>query len=512
MDSRTLPRRRSEGRLPVRPAACRGTFLSPLLLGLFIAVPLAGFARPAAAEPLAEIGSSFDDAGRALNNQLGEWFGDKPHKTTRPARRQAMPARAPLPPPRPAQVGEAASNEEGAKPAEKATPPASESATARTTPKDTAPVTAKPVDRAKAQAAPAEPAQEKQARNKPAQEPSAQGAPAPAPPVTAAATSPPPKATPVKPAKPARVATAPLPPPSPERRMAAAPAPPPAEPAPGTADPQHDASAALDEEPVEAPMPLATPEATAKPSATPSARSSVKLAASAPLPPARPAEVPPAADGARVAALTPDSAPQAEGAAPKTPAIPTVCPELSNGDLGEFTPVTVTATNPLCTVDRAVSLSAVRMKDGRLVKLEPAATLRCEMAASVAHWLREQVDPAVATLGAPLDTVLVAASQQCRPRNRVAGAKISEHGRGNAMDTRGYQLSDGRVFVIGPGKGKEETMPQAFQEILKASACTDFTTILGPGSDGYHEHHLHVDRAERRSGMVICHWAIGSSK
>jgi hypothetical protein len=147
------------------------------------------------------------------------------------------------------------------------------------------------------------------------------------------------------------------------------------------------------------------------------------------------------------------------------------------------------------------------MKDGRLVALSPAATLRCEMAASVAVWLREKVEPVVATLGAPLDKVEVAASQQCRPRNRVAGAKISEHGRGNAIDIGGFVLKDGRSFVIGQPSRGALAMPLDFQDRLKLSACADFTTILGPGSDGYHEQHLHLDRAERRSGAVLCQWA-----
>ncbi|HEY9215624.1 MAG TPA: extensin family protein, partial [Ancylobacter sp.] len=199
----------------------------------------------------------------------------------------------------------------------------------------------------------------------------------------------------------------------------------------------------------------------------------------------------------------------APSAAPSPPLVATICPELSNENLAVFAPVEVTATQSACAVDRGVSMSAVRMRDGRLVKLEPAAVLRCEMAASVANWLRNGVDPAIATLGSPLDVVMVAASQQCRPRNRVKGAKISEHGRGNALDTRGYVLEDGRKFVIGRETKDAKAMPQAFQELLKASACADFTTILGPGSDGYHEEHLHVDRAVRRSTVAMCRWIIG---
>jgi hypothetical protein len=32
--------------------------------------------------------------------------------------------------------------------------------------------------------------------------------------------------------------------------------------------------------------------------------------------------------------------------------------------------------------------------------------------------------------------------------------------------------------------------------------------VLGPGSDGYHEDHIHIDLAERRSGYRICQWDI----
>jgi hypothetical protein len=32
--------------------------------------------------------------------------------------------------------------------------------------------------------------------------------------------------------------------------------------------------------------------------------------------------------------------------------------------------------------------------------------------------------------------------------------------------------------------------------------------VLGPASDGFHENHVHVDLAERRSGYRICQWAV----
>jgi hypothetical protein len=38
--------------------------------------------------------------------------------------------------------------------------------------------------------------------------------------------------------------------------------------------------------------------------------------------------------------------------------------------------------------------------------------------------------------------------------------------------------------------------------------CERFSTVLGPGSDGYHEEHIHVDLAERRNRYRFCHWDI----
>ena len=33
-------------------------------------------------------------------------------------------------------------------------------------------------------------------------------------------------------------------------------------------------------------------------------------------------------------------------------------------------------------------------------------------------------------------------------------------------------------------------------------------TVLGPGSDGYHEDHVHVDLAERAGGHRMCQWEV----
>jgi len=41
------------------------------------------------------------------------------------------------------------------------------------------------------------------------------------------------------------------------------------------------------------------------------------------------------------------------------------------------------------------------------------------------------------------------------------------------------------------------------------SVCARFVTVLGPGSDWYHEEHIHLDLMERRnSSYRICQWNV----
>ncbi len=91
----------------------------------------------------------------------------------------------------------------------------------------------------------------------------------------------------------------------------------------------------------------------------------------------------------------------------------------------------------------------------------------------------------------------------CRGRNRVRGAKISEHGKGNAVDVRSLTFADGGIIHLTDMKA-----PKELRVALRETVCTRFTTVLGPGSDGYHEEHIHLDLAERRQGYRICQWDV----
>src|SRR5262249_29789026 len=145
----------------------------------------------------------------------------------------------------------------------------------------------------------------------------------------------------------------------------------------------------------------------------------------------------------------------------------------------------------------------VTMPDRSVVALNPAPTLRCVMAEAVAHWLRVDVGLAVADLGAQLAAVTNADSYECRSRNRIRGAKLSEHGKGNAIDINAIRLKSGQVLALTDPK-----VSKIFREQMRDLACAHFTTVLGPGSDGYHEEHIHLDIAERSNGYRICQWNV----
>jgi hypothetical protein len=150
-----------------------------------------------------------------------------------------------------------------------------------------------------------------------------------------------------------------------------------------------------------------------------------------------------------------------------------------------------------------VQLNVVLLAGGERIALKPAPVLRCHFAESLAGWLRDEAAPRAEKLGAALRAVETYDDFECRGRNRIAGAKLSEHGKGNAVDLRGLVLADGRVVGL-----TDVTVAKEFREDLRESACRRFTTVLGPGSDGYHEVHIHLDLAERRQGYRMCQWDV----
>jgi hypothetical protein len=153
-----------------------------------------------------------------------------------------------------------------------------------------------------------------------------------------------------------------------------------------------------------------------------------------------------------------------------------------------------------------VRLEAVVLPDKRQVSVKPAAILRCAMASAIAGWIRTDIAPLAASVGSAISSLDNFDSFECRSRNRVAGAELSEHGRANALDVRAFRLANGQSISL-----TDRTVPRELRESVLHSACARFSTVLGPGSDGYHEDHIHLDLMERHNNYKICQWNVWDS-
>ena len=151
-----------------------------------------------------------------------------------------------------------------------------------------------------------------------------------------------------------------------------------------------------------------------------------------------------------------------------------------------------------CGATDVVQLEAVILPDDSRVAVEPAPVFRCEMAAAFTDWIREELAPAVAAkLGSPLRAVEnVRFFLLPRTQPRRSAPKLSEHGKANALDIRSFKLVDGTS-----AQPTDPNISKDFRDDMRKGACERFKTVLGPGSDGYHEDHIHLDLAERRKRL-----------
>lgn len=120
----------------------------------------------------------------------------------------------------------------------------------------------------------------------------------------------------------------------------------------------------------------------------------------------------------------------------------------------------------------------------------------CPTAEALAGWVQKGLKPTVGNLGGGVVALETGPTYACRPRNNQKGNRVSEHGRGAALDVTGIRLANGVVLSVQKGWG---TAAQG--QVLKAihaSACGPFTTVLGPKADRFHDDHFHFDTARGR--------------
>jgi hypothetical protein len=229
------------------------------------------------------------------------------------------------------------------------------------------------------------------------------------------------------------------------------------------------------------------------------------LPASVPLPRARPAEAPaaePDKAGARKQAPA-ETAKPAEQAAPAAPPPPSACRLALTEEIAIAPSIPDIHDTGGCGGEDLVRLEAVVLPDKRRVSVKPAAILRCPMASAITEWIRTDIAPLAASLGSVIGDLDNFDSYECRGRNRMVGGRLSEHGRANALDVRALRLANGQSISL-----TDRTVSRSFRESVLHSMCARFSTVLGPGSDGYHEDHIHLDLIERRNNYKICQWDV----
>lgn len=146
-----------------------------------------------------------------------------------------------------------------------------------------------------------------------------------------------------------------------------------------------------------------------------------------------------------------------------------------------------------CGIAAPVSVTAVSG-----VPLSVNATMDCVTAVALKDWVDQAMVPAMGDFGGGVREITVVGHYSCRTRNNKPDGKISEHGKGHAIDIAGFTLGDGSRVVLlndwdAPGIGQR-------LKDMHARACGIFGTVLGPESDQYHKDHFHFDTARYRSG------------
>jgi hypothetical protein len=139
-----------------------------------------------------------------------------------------------------------------------------------------------------------------------------------------------------------------------------------------------------------------------------------------------------------------------------------------------------------CGIAEPVQITSI---DG--ITLSQPSTVDCATAIALRRWIDEGLRPAFGDNR--VAGLQIAGHYVCRPRNNVRGARISEHGRGKAIDVSAIILGNGQVLTV------QDNWNSAMRTAYRAG-CGIFGTTLGPGSDGYHEDHMHFDTADHRNG------------
>jgi hypothetical protein len=120
--------------------------------------------------------------------------------------------------------------------------------------------------------------------------------------------------------------------------------------------------------------------------------------------------------------------------------------------------------------------------------------MTCPVARQFARWVREAVQPAaLASLGKRVVRIESFGTYACRSVNGQPGARVSEHGRANAVDIGVFVLEGGQRISVKDGWNAEDEDVRRFLRTVHQAGCRRFGVTLGPDADAFHRDHLHFD-------------------
>lgn len=119
--------------------------------------------------------------------------------------------------------------------------------------------------------------------------------------------------------------------------------------------------------------------------------------------------------------------------------------------------------------------------------------ITCQAAHPLTLWSRDVRQLARQRLGADLVKIESFGTYACRPVNHQSGARLSEHGKANAVDIAAFQLADGRRITVEQGWNGADGRVREFLRHAHRAGCRHFAIVIGPDGDRFHYNHFHLD-------------------
>ncbi len=184
--------------------------------------------------------------------------------------------------------------------------------------------------------------------------------------------------------------------------------------------------------------------------------------------------------------------PEAKPAEPVAPPriYQSACPAVISGQ------VEATMQPPIsdgqCHAQSPLSLTAV-MANGRMVPVSGGVTTSCGMASAMPGWVASIDNYLFAKENTRIAEVVVGTSYMCRNVNNAKTGNLSFHAFADAVDVVGFKLEDGRTVTVEGGWSDALSNEGRLLRFAHDSACSMFTTTLGPEANALHKDHLHLD-------------------